>query len=161
MNNPSSNSSNISDDTWVFLSTDGAVARDSGYVATGGVARDHDGNWRVGFTCFLGVCSPFEAKVWGILDGILILLNKGYKRVINLTDNLEVVQILSDLHLKDSGIIVLRRTQCIMRAEGMWKIQHIPRNRNLVADRLAKLSLNWKSSLQIFNEAPKEIIDLL
>ncbi|MBA0755514.1 hypothetical protein Gogos_005601, partial [Gossypium gossypioides] len=86
------------------------MARDSGYATTGGV---------------------------GILDGILILLNKGYRRVIILTDNLGVVQILSDLNLKDSGITVLRRTHCIMRAEGMWKIKHIPRNRNLVADRLA------------------------
>ncbi|MBA0820090.1 hypothetical protein Gohar_027871, partial [Gossypium harknessii] len=38
-----------------------------------------------------------------------------------------------------------------MRAEGMWTIKHIPRNQNLVADRLAKLSMNWKSSLQVFN----------
>ncbi|MBA0660631.1 hypothetical protein Goklo_012619 [Gossypium klotzschianum] len=66
----------------VYLSTDGAVVRDSGYAATGSVARDHDRNWIVGFTRFLGVCSPspFKAEVWGILDGILILLNKGYSR---------------------------------------------------------------------------------
>ncbi|MBA0684344.1 hypothetical protein Goari_025936 [Gossypium aridum] len=144
-----------------FLSTDGAVARDSGYAGTRGVARDRDGNWIVGFTHFLRVYSPFEAEVWGILDGIFILLNKGYRRVIILTDNLEIVQILSDLDLEDSGITVLRNTECIMRAEGMWKIKHIPRNQNLVAARLAKLSMNWKSSLQVFNEAPKEIIDLL
>ncbi|MBA0765641.1 hypothetical protein Gotri_014801, partial [Gossypium trilobum] len=78
------------DDTWVFLSTDGAVARDSGNAATGGVARDRNGNWIVGFNRFLGVCSPFEAEVWAILDGILILLNKGYKQIIIMTDNLEV-----------------------------------------------------------------------
>ncbi|MBA0590505.1 hypothetical protein Gorai_019210, partial [Gossypium raimondii] len=40
-NNPSSNSANISDDTWVFLSTDGAVAKYSGYVATGGIQASH------------------------------------------------------------------------------------------------------------------------
>ncbi|KAK5833506.1 hypothetical protein PVK06_017349 [Gossypium arboreum] len=65
---------NIPDNAWVFLSTDGAVARDSGCPASGGMARDHDGNWIVGFSRFLGDCSPFEAEVWGILDGILILL---------------------------------------------------------------------------------------
>ncbi|MBA0752798.1 hypothetical protein Gogos_001601, partial [Gossypium gossypioides] len=78
-----------------------------------------------------------------------------------LTDNLEVTQILTDLDLEDSRITVLRRTQRIMMAEGMWNIKHIPRNQNLVADRLAKLSLSWKSSLQVLNEAPKEIIDFL
>ncbi|MBA0817274.1 hypothetical protein Gohar_001854, partial [Gossypium harknessii] len=108
----------------------------------------------MGFTRFLGVCSPFEAEVWSILNGFLILLNKGYRRAIILTDNLEVAQILTDLDLEDSGITMLRRTQRIMRAEGMWKIKHIPRIRNLVVDRLAKLSLSWKSSLQVLNEAP-------
>ncbi|MBA0732595.1 hypothetical protein Gogos_016671, partial [Gossypium gossypioides] len=103
-NNPSSNSANNLDDTWVFLSTDRAMARDSGYAATRGVS---------------------------IIDGILILLNKGYRRAIILTDNLKVAQILSDLDLEDSEITVLRRTERIMRAEGMWKIKHIPRKSKL------------------------------
>ncbi|KAH1098664.1 hypothetical protein J1N35_015585 [Gossypium stocksii] len=51
------------DDTWVFLSTDGAVTRDSGFAASGGVLQDHDGQWILGFTRLLGVCSPFEAEV--------------------------------------------------------------------------------------------------
>ncbi|KAA3472377.1 putative LRR receptor-like serine/threonine-protein kinase [Gossypium australe] len=89
-NNQSSNSTINSDGNWVYLSTDGVVAKNSGYVATGGVAYDQDGNWIVGFNRFLGVCSPFEAKIWGILDGILILLNKGYGRIIIMTDNLKV-----------------------------------------------------------------------
>lgn len=114
-----------------------------------------------GIQPFLGVCSPFEAEVWGILDGILILLNKGFRRIIILIDNLEVAQNLSALNLEDSGIVVLRRTQRVMQSEGEWKIEHIPRNLNLVADSLAKLSLNWKSNLQIIVEALKEILDLL
>ncbi|KAK5835835.1 hypothetical protein PVK06_011547 [Gossypium arboreum] len=129
--------------SWVYLSTDGAVSRDFGYAATG------------------GVCSPFEAEVWGILDGILILLNKGFRRIIILIYNLEVAQNLSALNLEDLGIVVFRRTQRVMQSEGEWKIEHIPRNLNLVADSLAKLSLNWKSNLQIIVEALKEILDLL
>ncbi|KAK5818448.1 hypothetical protein PVK06_023385 [Gossypium arboreum] len=82
---------NTSDNSWIFNSTDGAVARDSGYAATGGVARDHEGNWIVGFSRFLGVCSLFEAEAWGILDGILILLNMGFGKFSILSDNLEVV----------------------------------------------------------------------
>ncbi|KAH1047068.1 hypothetical protein J1N35_037852 [Gossypium stocksii] len=45
--------------------------------------------------------------------------------------------------------------------EGEWKIKHIPRSRNLVANHLAKMSLSWKSNLQVTDEAPKEILDLL
>ncbi|KAA3484878.1 putative LRR receptor-like serine/threonine-protein kinase [Gossypium australe] len=141
----------------VLLSTDGAVARDSGHAASRGVVRDREGNWIMGFGRYLGVCSPFEVKAWSILDGILLLLNKGFRRVIIQTDSLEVVQALNDLGIKESGVTVLRRAQRTMRLEGQWRILHIPREHNLVADRLAKLSLNCKSILQIFDEAPTEI----
>ncbi|KAH1064184.1 hypothetical protein J1N35_029171 [Gossypium stocksii] len=107
------------------------------------------------------VCSSFEAEVWSILDGILILLNKGYRRAIIQTDNLEVAQNLTNLSLEDSGITVLKRTQRIMKIEGKWKIKHIPRSQNLAADLLAKLSLSWKTSFQILNEALEEISVLL
>ncbi|MBA0780147.1 hypothetical protein Gotri_004287, partial [Gossypium trilobum] len=79
-----------SDDTWVYLSTDGAVAKDSGYATTRGVA-----------------------------------LNKGYRRIIIMTDNLEVVQILIDMDLEDSGITVLQRTHHILQSKGEWRIKHI------------------------------------
>ncbi|KAH1031566.1 hypothetical protein J1N35_043740 [Gossypium stocksii] len=160
-NIPRLNSTNNPDENWVFLSTDGAVARDFGFAASEGVVRGHDGKWIVGFTRFLGVCSSFEAELCGILDGVLILLNKGYRRAIIMIDNLEVAQNLEDLDLEDSGIAVLRRIQQLLRSEEEWKIKHIPIDQNLVADRLAKFGLNWKSSLQVINKAPKEVLDLL
>ncbi|MBA0646242.1 hypothetical protein Goklo_014219 [Gossypium klotzschianum] len=146
-NIPNLNPINIFDNIWVLLSTNSVVVREIGYAATGGAVRDGDGNWIMGFSRYLGVCSLFKAEVWGILDGILILLNKGYRRAIIQNDNLEVVQALTDVRLEDLGIIVLRRTQRIMRAKGQWRINHISIEQKLVADRLAKLSLNWKSAL--------------
>ncbi|KAH1073835.1 hypothetical protein J1N35_026163 [Gossypium stocksii] len=146
----------ILEDSWTLLFINGAVARDSRYAALGGVARDQEGKWIVGSFHFLGVCSPFEAEVWGILDGIFILLNKGYRQILILSDNLEVIQALSNLDLEDSGITLFRRIQCIMRAQEKWRIRHIPRHQNLVLDHLLKFSLNLKSNLH-----PKEIIDLL
>ncbi|KAK5825841.1 hypothetical protein PVK06_020709 [Gossypium arboreum] len=91
---------------------------DSRYAAIGGVTRDHERNWIVGYSRFLRACSLFEAEVWGIFDGILILLNMGYRKISILSDNLEAVQALFELVLKESRITVLRRTQRIMRVEG-------------------------------------------
>ncbi|KAH1073496.1 hypothetical protein J1N35_025824 [Gossypium stocksii] len=150
----------ILDNSSVFLCTNGAVARNSGCAAIG-VARDHDRNWIVSFFRFLGVCSLFEAEVWGIPNGIFLLLNRGFRKISISTDNLEVIQALLVLNSKDTGISALRRAHRIMRAEGQWHINHIPRNQNLVMDCLRKLSLNWRSSLQIFGVAPKEVLDLL
>ncbi|KAA3487249.1 LINE-1 reverse transcriptase isogeny [Gossypium australe] len=86
-------------------------------------------------------------NTWAILstDGV-VGRETGYKRTIIQTDNLEVVQTLTDLGLEDPGITVFRRTQRIMKFEGQWRINHIPREQKVVADRLAKFSLNWKST---------------
>ncbi|KAA3478810.1 Beta-glucosidase 46 [Gossypium australe] len=129
---------NITENTWVIMSADGAVARDTGHAAAGGVIRNKDENWIMGFGHFLG-----------------------YRKGIIQTDNCEVAQALTDMIMEEQGITVLSRTKRIMHSTGQWKVIHIPRDRNLVADRLAKLSLNWKSSLQVFEGAPKEILELL
>ncbi|KAH1040733.1 hypothetical protein J1N35_042476 [Gossypium stocksii] len=106
------------------------------------VNADRSWNLIMGFGRYLGVCLPFKAEVWSILDGFLLLLNKRFKRVIIQTDSLEVVQALIDLGMESSSIIVFRRTQRTMKSKRQWRILHIPREHNLVANRLAKLSLN-------------------
>ncbi|KAK5776658.1 hypothetical protein PVK06_044618 [Gossypium arboreum] len=103
------NRPNLSENTWVLLSTNGAVTRNSGHAISGGVVRDRDGIWIMGFGRYLGVCSPFEAEVWSILNGILLLLNKGLRRVIIQTNSLEAIQALNDLGMEEFGITVLRR----------------------------------------------------
>ncbi|MBA0838106.1 hypothetical protein Goarm_010202 [Gossypium armourianum] len=108
--------------TKVHLLTDVVVARDSGNASTGGVLRDQLGNWILGF-------------------------NRGHKRATIQTDNPDEVQALFDILLEDSGITVFRRVQRIMRSEGRWRIRYVPREHNIIVDRLAKLCLTWKSSL--------------
>ncbi|MBA0753391.1 hypothetical protein Gogos_022207 [Gossypium gossypioides] len=93
-------------------------------ASVGGVLRDQDGNWILGFNCYLGNCTPFDEELWGILDGLLILLNKGYKRATIQTDNLEVVKALT---VKGVG----------------------------------RFSLAWKSSLQIFDVPPNDVLEVL
>ncbi|KAK5818238.1 hypothetical protein PVK06_023172 [Gossypium arboreum] len=144
---------------WVSLVTDGAVTRSSRKASTGEVVCDRDGHWILGYTHCLGRCSPFEAELWGILDGILILLNKGYKRVKIQTNNMEVVRALNLEENVESGITLLRRVKRVMRFEGQREIMYVPREYNLVAGKLAKISLSWQTSLQIF-EVPHDVVTM-
>lgn len=59
---------------------DGAMTTTTGQAVTGGVVRDLDSNWILGFNYFLGNCNPLEAELWGIMDGVLIMLKNGYKK---------------------------------------------------------------------------------
>ncbi|MFQ6628428.1 hypothetical protein Gotur_007906 [Gossypium turneri] len=95
--------------TWVRLFTDGAVARDTGSASTGGVLCDQLGNQILGFNHYLERCTPFEAELWGILDSLLILLSKDFKRAMIQIDNPKVVRALQDNGMEDSGINVIRR----------------------------------------------------
>ncbi|MBA0550508.1 hypothetical protein Golob_021449 [Gossypium lobatum] len=98
------------------------------------VLRDQNGNWILGYNHYLGKCTVFEVELWGILDGILILLSKSFNKVTIQIDNLEVVRAL----------------------QGSVMVED-----NLVADCLAKLSLGWKIALQIYDDAPNEVLEVL
>ncbi|KAH1114363.1 hypothetical protein J1N35_007741 [Gossypium stocksii] len=50
-------------DDWVLLFIDGVVVRASGNGFAGGVVHDRDGKWILGFTHYLGRCSPMEAEI--------------------------------------------------------------------------------------------------
>ncbi|MBA0688488.1 hypothetical protein Goari_006272 [Gossypium aridum] len=88
--------------SWDFIGTSLQAARISDFLRSAG-------NWILGYNCYLGNCTPFEVKLWGILDGLLILLNKVYKRATIQTKNLDVAKALADKGLEDLGIIVLRK----------------------------------------------------
>lgn len=94
----------------------------------------------------------------GILDGFIILLNKGYRQYTIQTDNAEVVKALSDKKMEDTNITILRRVQRIIYSKGQWRIRVVPRESNMIVDHLAKECLAWKPCLQIFDVPPKEVL---
>ncbi|MBA0736752.1 hypothetical protein Gogos_010260, partial [Gossypium gossypioides] len=63
-----------------------------------------------------------EAELWESLDGLLVLLNKGFKRVTIQSDNMEVVRALQESWWTNSSITVLRRIRRILKVEGQWCI---------------------------------------
>ncbi|XP_052882299.1 probable glutathione S-transferase [Gossypium arboreum] len=56
---------------------------------------------------------------------------------------------------------MLRRVKRILESEGQWWIRYVPREANSVADCLAKMSLEWKISLQIYENPPDAVLAML
>ncbi|KAA3489715.1 Non-LTR retroelement reverse transcriptase [Gossypium australe] len=48
---------------WTYLNTDGAVRVDSGAAAAGGVLRDKNVEWILGYNKYLGNCSTLDAEL--------------------------------------------------------------------------------------------------
>ncbi|KAE8675571.1 tir-nbs resistance protein [Hibiscus syriacus] len=67
---------------WFKLNTDGAYRPDSRLAACGGVIRDHMGAWVVGFSKVIGMCSAWEAELWGVYNGLCLAWNMGGGRIV-------------------------------------------------------------------------------
>ncbi|MBA0737068.1 hypothetical protein Gogos_010548, partial [Gossypium gossypioides] len=87
-----------------------------------GVIRDGKGNWILGYNHFLGKRSVIVAKLWGILDGLLLLQKQGYNEVIIQSDNLEIIVSISDSNIEGPNATLIRRIQQILANEEKWSL---------------------------------------
>ncbi|MBA0704555.1 hypothetical protein Golax_016804, partial [Gossypium laxum] len=133
-----------------------------GYASTGGVVRNHIGEWIMSFNHFLGTCSVFDAEVRGILDGLTLLKEQRLERILIHTNNLEVAQALRMNTLAISISTLVRRIQkLLLQYKGHWVVKHIPREANCVADKIAKLVFADKAGVNVLTTAPIDLLDLI
>ncbi|KAK5785852.1 hypothetical protein PVK06_040473 [Gossypium arboreum] len=122
-----------------YLNTNGAVHSVSSFSTAGGVIRDGKGKWILGYYRHLGKCTAAVAKLWVILDGLLLLQKQGYDEVIIQYDNLRNVISICDSKLEDSKSSLIRRIQQILAFEEKWSLNYVPRESNQVVGALAKM----------------------
>ncbi|KAH1040165.1 hypothetical protein J1N35_041908 [Gossypium stocksii] len=123
---------------WVSLKSDGSVRPNEGFATVGGFVSDHNDEWIIGYCKYLGNCSVFEAELWGILDGLKIILDRSFKRALIQTDSIEAVNVIQESSIGSSNSALVRRILLILKMFEKYRIQHISREENLVADRSAK-----------------------
>ncbi|MBA0851559.1 hypothetical protein Goshw_022118 [Gossypium schwendimanii] len=76
---------------WVRLNTDGLVRIEEGFATVEGLARDHNGSWIIAFGRYLGNNRVREPELWGILDGLKLIIDQSFERVLIQIDCLKVV----------------------------------------------------------------------
>ncbi|EEF45145.1 conserved hypothetical protein [Ricinus communis] len=82
------------------LNVDGSVRLQNGLASAGSLIRSAEGSWLSGFTHKLGSCSPFKAKLWGVLDGLRLAWDKGFKHVDLVIDPSEAIKVnIEDVHV--------------------------------------------------------------
>ncbi|MBA0548440.1 hypothetical protein Golob_019542 [Gossypium lobatum] len=80
---------------------------------------------------------------------------------IGLSDCLEAVKAIQDSFLGTLNLALLRQSQQMLQCKEHWVLKHVPRERNQVVDRLAKMSSVGKDGMQIITSVPKELINFL
>ncbi|MFQ6628479.1 hypothetical protein Gotur_006685 [Gossypium turneri] len=94
---------------WACLNTDGSVRYGNDFAAIGGTVRNRNGKWILGFNVLLGSCSVLEVGLWGILDGLGILVDWGYDHVLIQTDSLEVAKVIQKRLTEGSNSSLIRK----------------------------------------------------
>ncbi|KAH1066193.1 hypothetical protein J1N35_031180 [Gossypium stocksii] len=145
------------DSNWVNLKSDGSVRLDEGFAATGGFVHDHNDRWIIGYCRYLGNCTVVDAELWGILDGLNLILDRCFWNVIIQTDSIEAINAIQEGSLEISNSALVRRIHFTLTALEQWKIQHISREENFVADNLAKSVNSKRPGLRLIVDPPMRI----
>ncbi|MFQ6658779.1 hypothetical protein Gotur_027898 [Gossypium turneri] len=84
---------------------------------------------------------------------------KGYKNVLIHMDSMEFVKALQVSCLVDSSSTLIRRIHLFLQTTVQWQIKCIPRERNKVVDRFAKVALDRNTEVKVFVNFPEEMLD--
>ncbi|KAK8515780.1 hypothetical protein V6N12_075803 [Hibiscus sabdariffa] len=68
-------------DGWFTLNTDSSVSTISSFGSAGGLIRNNEGNWLIGFNRLLGITTPMQAELWAIHEGLLLVWSLGLERL--------------------------------------------------------------------------------
>ncbi|KAE8676150.1 hypothetical protein F3Y22_tig00111621pilonHSYRG00099 [Hibiscus syriacus] len=146
---------------WLKMNSDGARSLVSGHSMCGGVIRSLGGDWRLGFTKFIGICLTLGAEVRGIYLGLLFAWNLGGHQVVVEVDSLEALKAVRLAKDGRNSHTILNHIRELLQLNWVVKFQHVASEGNKVADRIAKLATAGNSDAIIFHKPPDEALTLL
>ncbi|MBA0799698.1 hypothetical protein Gohar_010197 [Gossypium harknessii] len=78
--------------SWVHLDIDGLVKIEDDFAVVGGLVQHCNGKWIFDFYKYLGCCSVLESKLWSILDGLNLALDRGFQCILIQMDSREAIK---------------------------------------------------------------------
>lgn len=132
------------DDAIMKLYTDGACRGNPGSGGAGAVLIDTNGNTVAMFKKYLGLCTNNEAEYGALILGLEEALKRKYRRLYIFMDSeLLVKQINGAYQVKNNRLKALMQdVRKMLSFLDEYKIEHIGRNLNQAADRLANEAID-------------------
>ncbi|KAF7833970.1 putative calcium-binding protein CML19 [Senna tora] len=136
----------------VKCNVDGSYFDSTRTTACGGVARDVSSNFLFSFCHHIGCCEIIWAELRGIVDGLEMLWDKGFRKVLIECDSevaLELVSIGVDNNRPCSALV--QRIRSLLDRNWDTELVHVFRETNQVADFMAKLSHTLSEGINVFD----------
>lgn len=83
---------------WLKLNIDVSVKENLGLAFTGGLVRNHNGEWLLRFQRLVGVTTSLAAEIRSIRDGLQLISNQGWSKVEVETDSKLVIDLITNIH---------------------------------------------------------------
>lgn len=127
----------------VKINSDAAVLQGSSMASCAAIIRDSNGLWCGGMAKKLGRCSVLIAELWGILEGLILAWNLGFRDVVCESDSQVAVNtVLKNLEDDDDGVGVIRSILRRLKMDWSVRVLHVFRECNRSADLLAGVGLS-------------------
>ena len=143
------------------LNIDGSSIVNLGMAREGGVIRDEEGNWVVGFAKRIGSVSSFLAKLWALWDELLLCLKSHIKAMIIEMDAKAIVDAFS--HQNNSNSIIsslMDDCKQLVTQIPQPRFRHVYREANRCVDFLAKLSSSMDVDFVVLPSPPVDTLSI-
>ncbi|GLU17060.1 hypothetical protein SLE2022_334570 [Rubroshorea leprosula] len=135
---------------WIKLNTNGSVIGNPGLGGCGGVFRDSQGQWVLGFTRNIGFTTALATELWAIRDGLQLAFNLHFNHIIIETDYYVAFQLIftaPNPH-HPHGILILD-CRALLNKIPHARLRHVFRESNMVANTMAKRGVQPSSNFAI------------
>ncbi|KAL4379262.1 hypothetical protein GQ457_02G040270 [Hibiscus cannabinus] len=144
---------------WVKANVDGAVRLHDSAAVCGGLIRDEEGNWLIGFSRSLGCCSVLFAELWGVHDALKHAWSMGHRCLILESDSADVVDMFNKQQVVLQGNTLTSEIRRMINLDWEVRIRKINWDCNRVAGALAGRSCGLPTKFQDLRSEVQEMRD--
>lgn len=147
---------------FMALNVDGSARSNPGRAGLGGLVRNHAGSFLVGFYGSAGHTSVMHAEVLGLLNGLMVCWDAGYRMLVCYSDSAHAVELVKQgvaIHHPLANELAAIRN--LLDRDWHCTITHTLRKGNQCADYLAKQGADSDGGLSVFYHPPPGMSHLL
>lgn len=148
----------------IKLNTDGCWNKDNHKAGFGGLFRDSNGKWMLGYYGKLASKSILIAELWAIYRGLTIIQEENMKNVTIESDSSLAVNLINEGtpgdHAGDHAQGIIKDAHALL-AHTETKLAHIYRGANKCADHLARVGAEQEEDLVIATVMPISIMEFM
>ncbi|KAF7807491.1 Transposon TX1 uncharacterized [Senna tora] len=139
------------------INTDGNSLGNPSRAGFGGIIRDDNGSWILGFSDQLGITSCTHVELAEIHQGLMCAEDVDGSGALLETDSLEAVHLINncDCSTHHYGAII-QNIRDLLRSSGI-SIKHVLREANFCADAPAKIGAHGDAKLTIWEDPPPAV----